>query len=152
MGSFPYLDAKNAFSVAVWIKPTFNQSESSFRYVFNDGSNLQLFFLPSADDWRVAVRNASGTTYRLDTLSVSWLPDSWHLLGVTYGEGSLKIYWDGALSSSMAITGPVSTMGNMTTLGMSAVGGSYFSGAIDELKIYDYALNAGEVYSLFVIP
>ena len=152
LGGFPYLDAKPSYSVSVWVKPNFNQTNSSTRYVLSDGSNFQLFFLPSADNWRTTMRNASGYTYRLNTVGLTWISGTWHLITITYNGSQFKIYWDGILSNSMSASGSMASMSNTTTLGMAGVGGSYFDGAIDELKIFDHGLSDTEVFSLFIAP
>ena len=98
------------------------------------------------------MRNASGYTYRLNTVGLTWISGTWHLLTVTYDGSQFKIYWDGILSNSMSASGSMASMSNTTTLGMAGVGGSYFDGAIDELKIFDYGLSDTEVFSLFIAP
>ena len=98
LGTFPYLDGRAAFSLAVWVRPSFDHTHGVTRYLFADGSNLSVSFLHARRAWRVVMRTASGTTYRLDTAGVTWLAGTWHLFTVTYDGVTLRTYWDGAPS------------------------------------------------------
>lgn len=98
-------------------------------------------------------------TYALEytTSTRSELIDSgWHHVAVTYGGtgGTTKVYVDG---SNKPVTAAVGTnagifanLPNITRafLGGSAIGGSSFNGALDEVHIYDKELTAAEVSSI----
>ncbi len=152
LGDFSHLNNHPAFTVSVWVRPNFDQTHTSWRYVFNDGGNIQLFFLSNNQDWRFTMRNITNTCYRIDTQGLMWNPNTWHLLTATYDGNVINFYWDGLLASSKSANGVVAGESGATLLGMSAVGGNNFDGDIDELRIYDYALSYEEVYNLFTNP
>jgi hypothetical protein len=149
LGGFPYLDNKPAFTLSAWVRPSFDQNHASLRYVFSDGNNVRLFYLNSINDWRVAIRTVNGT-YQVDTQGLTWNSNTWHLLTVTYSGAELRIYWDGLLANNSVASGAVNFDNGPTFIGMAPIGGSNFSGAIDELKVYSAALSPSEVSNLFV--
>lgn len=85
----------------------------------------------------------------LDTAKrgTSALPTSvWSQLAVTYDGSTLRLYVNGTEVSSRAASGLLtSSSGATLRIGGNAVWGRYFRGRIDEVRIYDRALSAGEV-------
>lgn len=151
LGTFPYLNSRSAFTVAAWVRPGFDHSHSTWRYVLSDGSNIQLFYLSNINDWRASIRTTSGT-YRLDTSGLTWSANTWHLLALTFDGASAKLYWDGNLASSLAVSGAVAADSGATYLGRASSAGNHFLGDIDELRVYSYALSAAELLALFLSP
>jgi len=70
----------------------------------------------------------------------------WHHLAVTYSNGTLSIYVNGVLSPfnyAGAPCGPVTQdIGDLFI-------GKHFTGRLDDIIIYDRALNGGEIGSLY---
>ena len=82
----------------------------------------------------------------------------WHLVTVTYDSSTVKIYIDGVLKPVSVGSGSnTGKYGNMTgtvdlSIGssiISSVRSSYFSGQIDDVQIYNYALSAQQVKLLY---
>jgi hypothetical protein len=77
---------------------------------------------------------------------------NWHHLAVVIALGaSVTFYVDGALSSSYTLNSTAGIASSPFVMGMPAAGavGSYFTGNMDEVKVYDRVLSAGDVTSLF---
>ena len=72
---------------------------------------------------------------------------SWSFLTATYDGSVLKLYVNGSLASSLAVSGSVSTTSGVLRIGGNAVWGEYFNGSIDQVRIYNRALNQGEIRS-----
>ena len=76
--------------------------------------------------------------------------DKWHLLVGTYDGSTIKIYIDGLLlaQKTSIFTIVVSTY---FKIGLDDLSGSnrYFSGKIDDVRLYNRAINAQEVLALF---
>ncbi len=66
-------------------------------------------------------------------------PTEWHHYALTYSGSYQKLYIDGALANSSALSGAISTNTNNLTIG------KLFSGTIDEVRIYNRALTADEI-------
>jgi hypothetical protein len=71
--------------------------------------------------------------------------DVWTHLAVTYDSGSMQLYINGELAATHAITGAIATSDEPLRIGGNAVWGEFFTGLIDEVRIYDRALTQAEV-------
>ena len=65
---------------------------------------------------------------------------------MTYDGATLRVYVGGAQVASRAVTGALQTSTGALRIGGNAVwGGEFFSGRLDELRVYNRALTAAEV-------
>ncbi|MCA9133655.1 MAG: DUF4082 domain-containing protein, partial [Planctomycetales bacterium] len=72
--------------------------------------------------------------------------NSWNHLATTYDGQSLRLYVNGALVTSHEVSGNISTSGQPLRLGGNTVfADEYFSGLIDDVRIYNRPLTHGEV-------
>ncbi len=76
---------------------------------------------------------------------------AWHFLAGTFStkEAALRFYLDGKLATETPFEGPVETNSGDLFIGRWWYGGGYFSGVIDEVKIFDVALSADEIAEHF---
>ena len=75
--------------------------------------------------------------------------NQWYLITATRENGVAKLYINASLDASATYTfTPVNQNFNLT-LGMSYSSFQSFSGKLDELRVYDYALNIGQIDSLY---
>jgi len=82
--------------------------------------------------------------------------NQWHYLAMTYNVANhtLSGYYDGKLGASSVVTKQYVSTGNLfyllgTTDTTNNGNGNYFTGIIDEARIYNRALTATEIYELF---
>jgi hypothetical protein len=75
----------------------------------------------------------------------------WSLVTATYDGSYLRFYTNGKLGTQMEITGNVGITGDRVCIGVlcNGDGQSWFTGGLDDLRIYNRALTATEVSSLF---
>ncbi len=71
--------------------------------------------------------------------------NAWSHLASTYDGKNLRFYLNGSQVSTKALTGSMPTTANPLRIGGNAVWGEYFSGLIDEVRIYNRALSATEI-------
>lgn len=71
-----------------------------------------------------------------------------HVVGV-YDGSEKKIYINGQLDASQAISGAIPTNDQPVRIGGGGNMSRYFDGSIDEVAVYDRALSAGEVERLY---
>lgn len=76
----------------------------------------------------------------------------WTHLAMTYDGSLVKLYVNGQLDSSYALTGPIITTDNWLAIGCDSFGGysgqtaaAYFNGTIDDVRIYNTALTQEEI-------
>lgn len=131
-------------TISVWAKT--NQQNTQINYIFHygnasDGNGLAfrpaetLYFANGANNLNLADSNTNAT---------------WVHYVCTYDGTTAKVYKNGMLFSYGAKT--FNTVNNLDIfkLGTAETGAtSYFNGAIDDLKIYNYALSQTEVNNLF---
>jgi PKD repeat protein len=78
--------------------------------------------------------------------------NTWTHLAATYDGTTMRLYVNGALVASRAQTGAITTSGQALTIGGNPLFGAYFSGQIDEVRIYDRALSSSEIQNDMTTP
>jgi hypothetical protein len=64
---------------------------------------------------------------------------------MTYDLTTIRLYVDGSLTASTPATGAVTASPRPLRIGGNAVGGEYFAGLIDDVRVYARALTAVEI-------
>jgi hypothetical protein len=72
----------------------------------------------------------------------------WYHIGGTYDNNVLKIYINGDLKNTLLASG-INGVGHNCYIGYDQTDGFYFDGLIDDVRIYDRALSAGEIWALY---
>src|SRR3989344_9519590 len=77
----------------------------------------------------------------------------WNLVMGTYDGANMTIYVNGVQQGTQcAFTGNITSNSDGFAIGARGVGGSsYFTGPIDDVRIYNRALSAGEVADLYTM-
>ena len=75
--------------------------------------------------------------------------DTWVYLVGVYDGSAWRLYRDGTLVASSASTVGALQVAENWTVGSSAVSNRYFEGSIDEVRIYNAALSAAQVATLY---
>ncbi len=137
------LDLTSGMTLEAWVKPTTN---ASWRTVIlkERGANDLLYALyasngskPRTENFNGVENTAAGTTA---------LPlNAWSHLAATYDGANLRFYVNGALITTKATSGAMPNTANPLRIGGNAIWGEYFSGLIDEVRIYNRALSASEI-------
>jgi hypothetical protein len=135
----PSLRLTSAMTLEAWVYPT------SVTPVWSD------VIMKWNDDYYLEGRTPSGpsavgsriTTALYGTTS---LPvNTWSHLAATYDGATLLLYLNGAQVGSRAVTGKLPTSGGALSFGGDALFGQYFTGRIDEVRIYARALSPVEI-------
>ena len=98
-----------------------------------------------------AANIAGGTDVATDVTSIN--DGNWHhLVAVIKMGASVTFYVDGALSSTQAIQSMAGTASSWFQMGVNPwiPFGTYFTGSMDEVRIYNRALSASDVTALFL--
>jgi hypothetical protein len=137
------------------------------------GMTLEAWVRPSSDgvaEWRTVVlkeRGQEGLTYALYSNSdgnrprgsarigsvrevrgtTRVPPNAWTHLAVTYDGSALHLYVNGTLVNTRARSGEIATSNGVLRIGGTAIREQFFSGRIDEVRIYNRALTAAEIQS-----
>ena len=79
-------------------------------------------------------------------------PSTWSHLAATYDGATLRLYVNGSQVDEWAQTGPIQTSTGPLSFGGDALYGQFFSGRIDEVRIYNRALSASDVQAAVNTP
>ena len=77
---------------------------------------------------------------------------TWTHLAATFDGSTLRLYVNGMQVSQLAVSGSIATSNGALRIGGNSIWGEYFSGLIDEVRIYNRALTAGEIGQDMVTP
>ncbi len=137
-----------AFSMAAWVNPAI--STTNFKSLMV--KNYTHFFYASSKGYcgngavLVGFVGSAGTK---TVCAPTPLPaNAWTHLAATNDGSVLRLYRNGVMTSSAAVTGAPSTSTGTLQLGASRFG-EYFNGKLDEARVYNRALSAAEVLALF---
>ncbi|MBK7393686.1 MAG: hypothetical protein IPI64_10365 [Chloracidobacterium sp.] len=134
-----------ARTVELWFKAPATPGESGI-FQYGSASNSNMFGL-------VTSGNAPGKLYfyghNADLATATTIqPNTWYHGAVTYDGTTLKLYINGQLENSAPIALNTILESNGITIGYR-VGGSTWSGQIDEPAIYDRALSDTEIAAIY---
>jgi hypothetical protein len=139
-------------SMVAWVNLARLPSASgTFFYIAGESQSSNDFDVQFQNDDRLYFYTGAGE-------NTSYLPDPatlvgrWNQLAVTYDSiaGFRKIYWNGSLVASLVGGINPASKSSIFTIGYSPVFvGRDFDGMIDEVAVFDYALNAGQVSQLY---
>lgn len=150
------VDTTGSFTAAAWVKldnlngwqTIVNQdgvNVSGFWLQYSQYVNNNKFMLTMHD-----VDSTSSTAYRAVSTTTP-VPGEWyHVVGVRdAAAGTLKIYINGQLEGTTAYNGGWASNGNLNVgRGKWGAPNDWVAGAIDEVSVYDFALNDAEVAQL----
>ena len=136
------LDLGNAMTLEAWVKPT---SNSGWRTAVlkERGANL-VYGLYSSNGATPAGETFTGAENGLAAPSALAL-NTWTHIATTYDGAALRLYVNGALAATKAITGTMPSTANPLRIGGNAVWGEYFAGLIDEVRVYNRPLSEAEL-------
>ena len=147
VSDFPLGDSTR--SVTGWFKAdTGNQRQTFFTY----GPNVEGKRFSIAADRTQVLAAVSGHAWGVNGLE---LKDGWHHVAVTYAGGDsddILIYLDGELQTASTLAGSSKQLDTQTgpaAIGRSVSGTKYYTGLIDDVRLYDVALSAEHVLALF---
>lgn len=155
----PLVDMRKSYSVLVWAKLTSTTtwatalSEDAVRgsafglKLRGDGTNDFDFDVETSDQPNPGFLVAESTT---KARPLVWV----HLAGVydANAKGALKLYVNGTLEATTATEQTFAAAGGHFVIGRGLYNGtigSYFSGTLDEVAVYDSALSDAEVKAIF---
>src|SRR3989339_251431 len=136
-------------TTAAWIKPN-GYGSSYYVSIISWGNYLYPFnlILTKERNIRAGIRTSEKTYYVSTQQPLSF--GNWHHVAMSYDGEALTVYVNGEPLASASAAGSLSQRYyNQTTIGMNPGNVDFFNGAIDELRVYDRALDAGEIAQLY---
>ncbi len=138
------LDLTNGLTVEAWVFPT---TLSGWRTVLmketSNGLSYGLYAHDNAPRPAGYVLIGGGDR---EVLGNAALPlNTWTHMAITYDGTTLRYFQNGTQITSRAQTGNITTSASPLRIGGNAPWGEYFSGRIDEVRVYNRALSAAEI-------
>jgi fibronectin type 3 domain-containing protein len=127
------------------------------------GMTLEAWVRPDLGSWRTAIlkerpgglayamyastdTNRPSTEINVDVRGTAALPTAtWSHLAATYDGATMRLYVNGTQVASRAAAGTIPISSGALRIGGNTLWGEYFSGLIDEVRIYNRALTAAEI-------
>ncbi|MBN9520556.1 DUF4082 domain-containing protein [bacterium] len=141
------LDLTEAMTLEAWVYPTAPGITPTTVVMKERGSNGFSYALYGADG---AGQPPAGYIRRgssnVSAVGTSALPlNTWTHLAATYDGATLRLYANGVQVASRAQTGSITTSTSPLRIGGNGVLGQYFTGLIDEVRIYSVALTPAQI-------
>ena len=138
------LDLTSGMTLEAWVNPT--TLTGSWRTVLLKEQNGAMVYALYA---QTDTDQPSGHVYtntEYDTRGPGLLPTgAWTHLAATYNGATLSIFVNGVLASSKTVVGNILTSGGVLRIGGNSIWDEYFSGLIDEVRVYNRPLSAAEI-------
>lgn len=155
-------DRTDPFTISLWLKGSdTGQEEVLFSKVAGGGAakigyELQI---STTNVLRMYLNNNISTGNNIEVTGTTNIHDGeWHFAAMTYDGSSnasgTKIYIDGVDESSTVTDGLTATINNAVNINVCRRPGSadlHYDGSIDDLRVYNRALSAVEVFEYYVL-
>ena len=147
--------------------PIGSSPRSVFMWIYFTGINPTGFYWPecygtptSGNEAGLFIYNNSGVPqldFTANTIDAAAMlfpsAPTWHFIGYVYGGGtSITLYIDTSAQITNTFSGPLNTVlpgSNPALIGAMCGVSTYFSGSIDDVRIYNRALSASEVQAIY---
>ena len=144
------LDLSTGMTLEAWVNPT-TLGASWRTAVFKQTNSGMVYSLYAHNGTRPAGQvNIGGEQ---NAIGPSALPlNTWTHLAVTYDRSALRLYVNGTQVASKAQSGDIPASTGVLRIGGNSIWNEYFSGLIDEVRIYPRALSPTEVQADMTTP
>jgi hypothetical protein len=150
----PTLAVADGFTVAAWLRPT----RSATQYLVKKARHKEIdgYELSLSQSGKVFVRfnqPSAGNTYRVDSVS-SYPVDgvNWVHVAASFDGQKIRMYVNGVLEASSSAPDLVIAANDLAlSIGAEEDGYRGFTGALDEVRLYDVALTQAEVLVLATV-
>jgi hypothetical protein len=134
------INPTSAITITAWVYSTTVSGEHPFLRKETNEYNLEL----SGNKFRFELWNSSGVIDLYSNTAYS-TNTQYHIAGVLSG-GTMTIYVNGVADGTTTFVGVIQNDGANQPLDIGFGAGSWWSGTIDEVKIWNRALSAQEIY------
>jgi PKD repeat protein len=138
------LDLRSAMTLEAWVRPARGGARSVLLKERGTRLAYGLYARPSAHVFTTAERALRGRP--------GLRRNRWAHLAMTWNGRTLRVYVDGSQVAAHALGGRARTSSGPLRIGGNAIWPEFFKGVIDEVRVYDRALAAGEIARDRVTP
>ena len=128
-------------TMSAWVNPTTTSQIGGI--ISNDSSLTKGYEMFAHNSGNLYCDIATGR------VGIAYSANTWSYYACTYDGTTLKMYRNGSLVASTALSGSIVVPGTDTLIG-DMTSGHYFSGSIDDVRIYNRALTSYEIYDQYL--
>jgi hypothetical protein len=149
------LHLTTGMTLEAWVLPTALGNGTWRNVIIKERASGEIFNLYANADTNVptlfVVPAATGSP--VEVQGTSQLPlNVWSHLAATYDNSMVRLYVNGALVGSRALSGPLLTSTGAMRIGGNSLWGEFFEGSIDEVRVYNRALTQAEIQTDMTTP
>jgi len=134
---------ENTGACSVYVLVNLNSTASDYFLFANNGSGRLILYMDTGD----GADGYRGGSDKFTSASVSGaVAGSYQSVVLTVGAGSVEVYTDGSLTSS--VSSPLASSINGLDIGRDESDGRYLNGQVADFRIYDKVLSSVEVSNL----
>jgi glucose/arabinose dehydrogenase len=138
------LDLTTGMTLEAWVRPTTTTNWRNVILKERTGGMTYGLYSSNGPNPGVFISTSGGSD--LGPIAGSVLAaNTWSHIAGTYDGAQVKLYVNGVLAGSQAVTGNILTSTGAVRIGGNAVWGEYFAGLIDEVRIYNNALTQAQI-------
>ena len=145
-----YTENLTNWTIAAWVKSPAAPSSDSPSGPVHRENNYQFNWNHSDATFRgAAAMNVGGTWYaaKYEPLEA----DTWYHLAATYDGDNLIAYRDGVMiTNNNAPSGNPTSEGNSLKIGRHAAAAQFFTGTVDDVRVYNEALSQDDIKSIMM--
>jgi hypothetical protein len=140
------LHLSTGMTLEAWVKPTATSTDWSCAVLKERSGGLAygLYATDGAAQPPAGYIDKSGTDYH--ATSGTLLPlNAWSYLSTTYDGTTIRLYVNGTQVATKSVSGSIISSTAPLRFGGDSVWGEYFTGLIDEVRVYNTALTAAQI-------
>ena len=140
------LDATRALTLEAWVKPT--ASGPRWRTVlFKEHGKGMAYSLYTSERTSRPVGQVNVDNVERNALGAPLPLNAWTHLASTYDGGTLRLYVNGTLTSTLSINGSLPASTGALRMGGNSIWPEWFAGQLDDVRVYNRALTGAELQS-----
>src|SRR5262245_53987834 len=138
------LDLSAAMTLEAWLNPSTVSAPAGLLAKAQRGGPSYALYASDGTGFSNAQLNVGGVER---SVSDPWITptNQWNFLAATYDGREVRLYGNGVLVETVALSGPVGLNDNALTIGGNTTLGGFFRGQIDNVRVYARALSQAEV-------
>ena len=144
------LQLTTAMTLEAWVNPT--TATSKWRDVIYKGRDNYYLEASSTNAGKPVGAGIIGGVNTKASGTAPLATNTWTHLATTYDGAALKLYVNGNLVTTTAVTGMLATSADPLQVGGDSIFGQYFAGTIDEVRIYNNALTQAQIQADMTSP
>jgi PKD repeat protein len=139
------LDLTSGMTLEAWVYPTVSMTQWA-TVVLKEQPGGGLYELYANGDQSQPLTSVTiGGDYKVLSGGPWLIPNTWVHLAATYNGATQRLYVNGSEVDSRPQSGSIQVSDSALRIGGNSIWGEFFKGRIDEVRVYNRALSAGEI-------